>query len=452
MNNSLPAAASLHRQLGFVLALRQALRDLTLFALLWGLVALILRTTGTGSPVWPWWGAAAIPIVAAIASIRALRLRPSHDTVVALIDAQSHAGGLVIAAHTTDVGAWHTKLANIEAPRVTWTGRRTAWYTAAAFLFAFAALLVPQRQAATSRHALDVTSDIDRAESKLKLLEEEKVLPPERVEAMKQSLEPLRKEATGEDPAKAWETLDSIAEATARAARDAAESSMRKTESLTRVEAMSEVLQDHQLSGSDLAEGMRSLADEASQPEVLSSLPPEAQQAAAKGAFSDRELRGMSKAARDNKDQIRRTLDKLSAAGLIDPKSVTRRTDLEDSVDLAKYLHDHMGQGMKSAAKKWRPGKGGVDRGRGDAPMFYGEKSDPAGTAWKAQELPPSATALQNSELLAVSASAPDRAHPQASTSGALNNAAAGDGSAFNSVLLPRHRGAVKRFFERKTP
>src|SRR5438128_7895071 len=45
MDDSLQAAATLRRRLAFVLALRQMLRDLTLFAIVWGVLALIVRTT-----------------------------------------------------------------------------------------------------------------------------------------------------------------------------------------------------------------------------------------------------------------------------------------------------------------------------------------------------------------------------------------------------------------------
>lgn len=39
----------------------------------------------------------------------------------------------------------------------------------------------------------------------------------------------------------------------------------------------------------------------------------------------------------------------------------------------------------------------------------------------------------------------------EAASSGALQGAAAGSGSANTQIILPRHRAAVERYFERKT-
>jgi hypothetical protein len=314
---------------------------------------------------------------------------------------------------------------------------------------------VPQREVAASRHRLDVQTDVARAESQLKLLEEEKLLPPDRTEALKQSIEQLKREASGDDPAKAWETLDALADATSRAARDAAESALRKTEALSRVEAMASLLEGHELAGEDLANGMRTLANEASQPESVSSLPDDVKEAIAKKSLTDAQMREIAKAARSGKAALRRTLDKLRAAGLIDPKTMAKQDELSDAgdkSDLSRYLKEHSArQGMTAALRSYLAGRGGVDRGRGDAAMFFGEKSDPKGTKWDSQTLPPAtAAALQNSEMVGVSAAAPDAAHPLTSSGGALAKTATGGGSAYTSVILPRHRGAVKRYFERK--
>src|SRR5204863_6174417 len=123
------------------------------------------------------------------------------------------------------------------------------------------------------------------------LLEEEKLLPPDRAEAMKQSLEQLKREASGDDPAKAWETLDALADATARAAREASESALRKTESRSRVEALASVLEGGTFAGDDLANGMRALEAEAGKPETVSSLPDDVKDAIARNTLTDAQLR-----------------------------------------------------------------------------------------------------------------------------------------------------------------
>jgi hypothetical protein len=454
MSERQDAASNLDGRLALVLGLRRILRDLTLFAVAWGVLALIVRTTITQPPLSPWWGALAIPVVAGVAWVRGTRLRPSRGALVALIDAHSRCGGLLMAAETADVGEWRRSVAAAEAPDVRFEARRPLRYAAGAVAFALAALFVPQREAGASRHALEIGPDVDRAAGRLKVAAEEKVLPPERSEAMKQTLEELRREAAGDDPGKALETLDTMTEAISRAAGEASESALRKTEALTRVEALASVLEANETEKGELAEGMRALANEAKGSDVVSALPEDLQKAVARKSFTADELRKLGGAARQGKEALRRSLDRLNAAGLIDPQTLSRRDRLADAGDrasLARYLKQHAkSQGWSPAIGNWTAGKGGVDRGRGDAPMFFGEKSGEKGTGWKDQELASAAAAMENSHVTAVSAAAPDPAHPQLSYAGALAGAKGGAGSAFTPVVLPRHRGTVKRFFERK--
>lgn len=451
------AASYLDGRLALLLSLRRALRDLTIFAVAWGVVTLFVRTTLTHPPFDPAWVALAIPIVAGVAWVRGARMRPPRDALIALIDARTESGGLLMAAESGDLGAWRQSVAAVEAPDVRFEARRPLRYAACAVAFVLAALFVPQRQDAASRHALEIGPDVDRAEERLRVAEEEKILSPERSEAMKQTLEELRREPAGDDPGKAWETLDALSEALSRAAGEASESALRKTETLSRAEMLAGALDSKDTDQSDLADGMRALANEAKQNDVLSSLPEDLQQAVARKSFSSNELRKLGGEARKGKDALRRSLEKLRAAGLIDPKTLARRDRLDDAdsmagdrARLARYLREHRREGWMSALAQWQGGNGGVNRGPGVAPMFFGEKSDPKGAGWKDQELASAAAAMANSHVIGVSADAPDPAHPQLSAAGALPGAKGGAGSAFTPVVLPRHRGTVKRFFERK--
>jgi hypothetical protein len=454
MSERQDAASYLDGRLALVLGVRRTLRDLTIFAVAWGVVALIVRTTLVRPPLGPWWGALAIPIVAGVAWVRGARMRPSRAALVALIDARSRSGGLLMAAEVADIGEWRRSVAAVEAPDVRFEAKRPLRYAACAGAFALAALLVPQREAAASRHVLEIGPDVDRAEGRLRVAEEEKILPPERSEAMKQTLEELRREAAGDDPGKALEMLDTMTEAISRAAGEASESALRKTEALTRVEALAGALDSNETEKASLADGMRALADQAKGSDIVSSLPEELQKAVARKSFSSDELRKLGGAARAGKESLRRSLDRLRSAGLIDPKTLSRRDRLADAGDrarLARYLRDQARKkGWSSAIGEYVPGSGGVDRGPGAAPMFFGEKSGEKGTGWKDQELASAAAAMENSHVTAVSAAAPDPAHPERSSVGALAGAKGGAGSAFTPVVLPRHRGTVKRFFERK--
>jgi hypothetical protein len=451
MTASSPAVARLQRRLTAVLVARQALYDLTGFAIVAGVVALVVTVRA-------WWFAALLPLVVAFAAIRAMRRVPRRDSLVALIDSESHCGGLLLAAETNDVGAWN---AGAVAPDVRWNARRPLTFAACAVIFAIAAMLVPRSSANAAHHALDITADADRVAAQLQTMTEEKVLPPDRLDALQQSLEQLRHEASGDEPAKAWETLDALSDANARAAANAAEESLQKTEQLTRAEETASVLGSGALDAQDLAAGMRELGADldtlAGDADLAAAMTPQMKQALARGTLSKEELQKLGGAARNAKDRLKKRLDRLSAAGLLDAKALARQTEAAEAGDrdaLSAYLKEHVKkQGFSGALTSWRKVRGaaGVDRGRGDAPMFFGEQAAADGAKFQPRTLPSAtAAALRDSQLVGMSAAAPGPADPHASNSGALAGAAAGNGSAFTPVILPRHRGTVKRYFERK--
>jgi hypothetical protein len=74
------------------------------------------------------------------------------------------------------------------------------------------------------------------------------------------------------------------------------------------------------------------------------------------------------------------------------------------------------------------------------------------GAKFKEQAITPAALKdLKDSQLLGISKGAPDKdKEHEAATSGALAGSTAGGGSANTQTILPRHRGAVERYFERK--
>jgi hypothetical protein len=68
--------------------------------------------------------------------------------------------------------------------------------------------------------------------------------------------------------------------------------------------------------------------------------------------------------------------------------------------------------------------------------------------------LPPGALdALKSTTLQEVrGAGVIHKKSTEAASSGALQGAAAGHGSANNEIILPRHRASVERYFERNSP
>jgi hypothetical protein len=83
--------------------------------------------------------------------------------------------------------------------------------------------------------------------------------------------------------------------------------------------------------------------------------------------------------------------------------------------------------------------------------MAWKDPTSDDGFKFKEEALPPSSVqALKDSITAGLSAGAPGKTKPDGSASaGALDGARSGDGSASTQVVLPRHRQAVERYFDR---
>ncbi len=149
-------------------------------------------------------------------------------------------------------------------------------------------------------------------------------------------------------------------------------------------------------------------------------------------------------------------LDRLYAGGLIDLETLLaakRSLSGGDLGALAEFLDQNGLEAASGYCQGGRAGRGGVSRGRGDAPMTWKDPSSPAGAKWREQVLDPaSLAALHQSHLLGLTAADPSALEPAApgAGGGGLDPAAtAGGGAAYTHTLLPRHRGAVARSFAR---
>jgi len=439
---------SFERHIIAVLVMRQLLIWIALWSVVYGVAMLIARLAFDATRTDALLALATLPIALIAASIHAWRLRPAKKHVAALVDAHARGGGLVMASTEIPIGDWSAEVR--ETPRVRWDGRREIALAILASGFAIAVILVPARTA-EARRPLAIARDVERLQNRVDVLRDEKVIADAEAEVMTKTLDALKKDASGDDAAKAWESLDTIDEATMRAAREAAESAVAKSQQLTQTEAMASALADN--AAKDATEGIRELADAAKQSETVAQLDAKTQAALAKMSLTKEQLEQIAQAARAGKEQLRQTLNKLRDQGLIDPKTLSQFEDAAKFADrqgLAQFLKKNSDIKLSNGVGQFCLGKPGVSRGPGDAPMFFGEKS-PEDGKFDAQALPPAAAAaLEQSQVAGVSAAAPEAGESQRSAGGALTSATTNGGSAFTAEVLPRHRGTVQRFFERK--
>ncbi len=478
---------SLRLRLAAMLAGRYALRFTAAWCFAWGVAVLALRAL-LGAAAGPLlWGLAGLAPGAAGACILAWRRLPSPAAVRALLDDVSRGGGLVMALAEVPLGAWETHVPAVAPPRLVWRKRPLLLLVAGAVTFLALGFAVPQRMVEIQRsHPLEVTDEVADLQAKIEVLEEEQVLAEEEAESLRQALRQAADEATGDDPAKTWEALDHLDDTVHTAADDAAEDAAARNETLSKAESLARALgrDADRLDGESFEAATKKLSDllqqiaegdrdgksrhgrevgengqatDAGDTTAAEKALREHLDACEAGRLTAGMCRAMAGDLARSRNAIRARLARLEEAGLIDPDALRRlvQGDLKPG-DLAAFLEGLEGEGLtpETMIEQWLaggPGRGGISRGPGEAPMFEGRQTSEEGVEFKEESLPPPTVAdLKQSRRLGVSLGAPavEESEPAAS-GGGLDAARSGGGSAHTHRVLPKHRRAVQRYFRR---
>ena len=441
--------------------LRQSVAALTAWAFLWGTAILVLKVT-QGTPAETLlWGAAGLPLALGLAAWRARRALPDRAAVRALLDGRTHCGGLLMAGAECDLGEWEAKPSTAELPRVEWRGRRPLAFLAVAVGYVALAFLLPANSIAGEDTPLDVARPADRLAEQVRVLKEEKILGPERAEDLKQKVDDLRAKSTGKDPAKTLEALDHLNDVVRQAAREAAENKAREANQLGKVEAGAEALQKTAptLDPQDAADLMKELAElaqkAAGESDALQQeLGKELADALKSGQLSPEQLKQLAAAAKSGKESLAKSAKNLHNAKLIDADQLKACEGGKCDADgLAKYLAKNGGKKSLKEGLATQEGASGNagDDGPGNTALNFGDRSTADGAKFKEEALPPSElSALKQSQLTGVGKAPPKRdANAEPPQAGGLTGAAAGGGSANAAPVLPQHRAAVGRYFDR---
>ncbi len=96
-----------------------------------------------------------------------------------------------------------------------------------------------------------------------------------------------------------------------------------------------------------------------------------------------------------------------------------------------------------------KPGRGGISRGRGDAPLTWGDESILENTKFKETILPPGSQDVPRDQVIGLTVSVPDDEAAQSAPRSAVRgpSAATGDETWRRSVR-PRHRAVVRGYFD----
>ena len=443
-----------------LLILRKVLLAATVWGLLWGTVVIVMRAAVGMPRTTLLAGGIALMLAIGWAVVAALCQLPSRIAARASLDKHSASGGLMMAAETADLGNWKNLVSAVRAPRLRWRGRVSWARFAGAVLFVCISFLIPERFVEISRaQPLDIREEVSQLEAGIDVLKEEEIIELAQAETLEEKLAEVQAEASGEDPVKTWEALDHLTDLLSQESKEAAEDALAATERLTEAETLAEALinEGSEMEKGLLAESMTALSglvqEAAKEDALLASHLPELE--GDLSSLSPEQLKAISDALRLSKSEISDRLANLNKVNLIglDTLKTCEKLGQCNSGGLAAFLAENSDKmAVKECVGLWcRNALGGITRGPGHVPMTWSEGTSADGTKFKAEVLPLSNIAsLEDSEVIGLSTAAPTiEKSGDAPRSGGLSGAAAGGGSSFTHTVLPRHKGAVKRYFER---
>ncbi len=443
------------------------------------------------------WGALGVIPAAIGAGAMAARLAPAPGAVLAALDARSGAQGmLLLEAEQGDLGAWAGRLPTLPELPLAWRPGRFAPVALLSALFVVAAFIVPVPAVAEPVKPLDITADIKALNAQVELLKEQGLVDDPVAQAIKEQLNQLQGEAKGENPAKTWEALDhlknqvqSVAEQAAQEVEKDAKAADMALQAGQALDMAGQELSPEQLSMARLAQ--QQLEDkafaQATDGDLRGVKPPAGLQVPADmlAKLNPQQRAQLQEFLKQNRQALGDLARRMAQAGLgqggRNPKALTP----EQAKKLMQALKDKKGQ-CKDCGKPCKDGKceggcpGGDCEGKGGgagesaldqllnamngAGGFnqHTEGGGPtAGITWKdpttnegADFDPKTLEAgldFENSIKLGESTTAPSADGKAASSSGGgLSGTVEGGGSAARQNVLPRHRQAVDRYFERK--
>ncbi|MFW5870999.1 MAG: hypothetical protein ACOC6C_00075 [Verrucomicrobiota bacterium] len=405
------------------------------------------------------WGLLGLAPAAIAALMMAFRRIPSREAALAKLDALNHCGGLLMSG--AEATRWQSRLGAVRLPRLMWGLRRESAPALMGAVFLAGSLMAPHYSTGRDTNPrLALGQLVEEIDARIDVLEEEKLLDEQSAEELEEQLRNIWDKSSGRDPSRSWEALDHMEEQVEDKSREAAESLLPAVEKLAMAASLSEVMNsEHNLepqaaeaAADALAELMQGLEKMSG---LESNIDPQLLQHCRSAELSPEQIRELAKALKAGQIEALRKMQRLRDAKLLDEEMLKRCKACMDgaNANLADYLSGNCSSTGAIAQIACRlPGQGGINRGRGDAPMTWRQETDESGLAFKEEMIQPSAFAeFEESRLLGVSASSPEESGEGGiSAGGALSSTCAGGGAAVKRKVLPRHRSTVKRYFERK--
>ena len=379
------------------------------------------------------WLAPLLSLIPALVICFTRRYTPAE--IVALADSLAGGQGMLLTlAERGDPNWAESPLVQYSSrfalPRLRPLRRLAVLPVAAAFLAL--GLWLPQRSPAADSGALadDIANGLT---STLAQLKQQDLVTPEDEKQLEEEIERIRRAADERVDGSSWEAADAVREKMVAAVAAKQDAAKWAQDALRRYAAASEGAPggeaDAKAEAAELADAIGKLA----QSGLLAGAPPELQRRLKGGKLptDPRELRELVASLSEFLGETNGKIGGLAKLG----KEFGRFDPSEFPLEAASMDGDG------------EPGRGGINRGRGDAELTWGKESLPL-DRFKSAPLPPGAARSADDWAPVVEAPGAPNESPVISTAAAARQYADSAGqTAWRRSLAPRHQSAVKKYF-----
>lgn len=456
------------RRLHFGQFLQRAAEWMAAYLFAFGSLVLIVKLLLPG--LWPhvlWLALGALPVTIA-AWVLARRGHFSRQESVAMLDRKLGTGGLLMTLCETPDVEWETRLPEVERawrngmPRI--RPRRFASRLALPLMFAVGVCFIPLRDVS----ARPLTHTVGRQataelEELLEVLDEAEVLEEQEEQQLREEIARLAEE-TKEAPLthESWETVDALeqrlrmqmAESMAMADQAAAAADLLAEAASGNIPALSpERMGELE---SDALEMLQRMQRNGTLPATTS---PEMQQLLERlmrngqnGTRLPQDASQRQQLLNELREMLQREQERLGQAcqqcqsGQCQGEGQCRRCGAQGQCNGQGLCASCAGSSARDG--DGNPGRGGVNRGRGDAEMTWGDESDEQGAKFKETVLPPGFSEEPKDDILGLSLAPPEEdVAASAPRAASRDDGPTGGQETWDRQLRPRHREVVRQYF-----
>ena len=440
------------------------------FLFIFGTAVLLTKVLFPG--LWPhvlWIAVGAVP-AAVVAWILSRRGRFNRQESVAMLDRSLGAGGLLMTLSESPHAEWESRLPQVERlwrdslPRI--RPGRFAGYVGLPLLFAVGVCFLPVREITANpvEPKTVARQAAEELQQMLELLEETDVLDEEQKQELEEEIARLTEEAD-ESPltSERWETVDALEqrmrlklEESAALAENAAASAALLAEAATGNLDQLSAERLEQLE-QDLLETLQNMRETGALNGAPQSLRDQLERLSKNGRFQNlpRDAAARSDMLNSLQQFLEQEQRKLAEArskcqGACEGEGKCSRCGGACNGGLCgNCLGERNGQGSSSIDGDGSPGRGGINRGRGDADLTWGDESDEQGSKFKETVLPPGFQEDPKDEVRGVSLAPPDEEPADSAPRTVERDIEPASGrETWDRRLRPRHRDVVRKFFD----